>query len=132
MLSSPLTGHEIAVMALLGAVFWFSFAILVRVMEPFGLLEGGAKTVMFAVTVPVTMVLMLGIQRVMSYPGARMVEVIGIITGFAIMLDGLAFGFFPQLYGREAAHQIAGAGLILWGGGVGMMVALVMQRRAGF
>jgi hypothetical protein len=131
MLSSPLTGRELAVMALQGVVFWLGFAIFVRALEPFGLLQGGAKVAMFVVAVPLTVALMAGIRTAMGYSAARMVEVIGIITGVAIMLDGLAFGFFPQLYGREVAHQVAGAGLILWGGGVGMMVALVMQRRAG-
>ena len=34
-------------MAVLGAVFWFGFAMFVRVLEPFGLLQGGARAVMF-------------------------------------------------------------------------------------
>jgi hypothetical protein len=116
-------------MALQGMVFWLGFAIFVRVLEPFGLLQGTVKVVMFVLAVLITVALMVAIRAVMGYPAARMVEAIGIITGVAIMLDGLAFGFFPELYGREAAHQVAGAGLILWGGGVGMMVALWMQRR---
>lgn len=123
--------REIAVMAVLGAVFWLAFALLVRVMEPVGLLQGAARAVVFALAVPGTLGLIWGIGRVMRYPAARMVEAVGIITGVAIILDGLAFGFFPGLYGQAASHQVAGAGLILWGGGWGMVAALWLQRRAG-
>lgn len=118
-------------MAFLGVVFWFGFAMFVRLLEPFGLLQGGAKVGMFVIAIPLNVVLMEGIRRMMRYPAARMTEIIGIISAYAIMLDGLAFGFFPGLYGNAPAHQIAGAGLILWGGGVGLLVAYAIQMRAG-
>jgi hypothetical protein len=118
-------------MAVLGAVFWFGFAMFVRILEPFGLLQGGAKVVMFVIAIPIVIALIAGIRVVMRYPAARMTEIIGIITAFAILLDGLSFAFYPTLYGNDPAHQIAGAGLILWGGGLGVLAALGIQMRAG-
>ncbi len=118
-------------MAALGAVFWFGFAMFVRVLEPFGLLQGGARAVMFVIAVPIVLVMIPGARAVLRYPAERMTEIIGIITAFAILLDGLAFGFFPAIYGSDPAHQIAGAGLILWGGGLGILVAYAIQMRAG-
>lgn len=67
----------------------------------------------------------------MRFPAERMTEIIVISTAFAILLDGLAFGFFPAIYGADPAHQIAGAGLILWGGGLGFLAACALQMRGG-
>jgi hypothetical protein len=121
----------LGMMAVLGAVFWFGFAMFVRFMEPFGLLQGGARAAMFVIAIPIVLVLIPGIRMAMRYPAERITEIIGIITAFAILLDGLAFGFFPAIYGADPAHQIAGAGLILWGGGLGIVVAYAIQIRAG-
>ncbi len=50
------------------------------------------------------------------------------MTMVAICLDGLAFGFFPGLYGAAEAHRLGAAGLVLWGGGVGMVLAYLWSR----
>jgi hypothetical protein len=121
----------LGMMAVLGVLFWFGFAMFVRFMEPFGLLQGGARVAIFVVAIPIVLTLIPGVRMAMRFPAERMTEIIGIITAFAILLDGLAFGFFPAIYGTDPAHQIAGAGLILWGGGLGILVAYAIQIRAG-
>ncbi|MFM9852688.1 MAG: hypothetical protein ACKVOJ_07795, partial [Sphingomonadaceae bacterium] len=53
-----------------------------------------------------------------------------IVTATALFCDGIAHAWFPQLYGSDPALIILGASAIFWGAGVGLVLGLVMDRRA--
>ena len=50
------------------------------------------------------------------------------VTG--LLLDGVAISRFPSLDGSSPEHVMLGAAWLLWGVGVLLLLALIMQRYA--
>jgi hypothetical protein len=122
-----LTVGQIAFSICYGAALWLGAAMLVRALGPMGILEGWLLAVAFVALVPVTIPAVLFTQKVVGPSRERLLASVSLITATALCLDGIGFGFFPALYGSEPTHVIGGAALILFGGGVGLILALVIK-----
>lgn len=124
----PLTVSQITVTALLGAALWLGAALLLRVLGPLGIYDGGTRILAYALTIPGTWPFVLLMERAARLSRQQVAIGYAVGTAAATMLDGVALAWFPELYGSEVAH-IAGAGAaILWGAGVGMVLAFVRNR----
>ncbi len=127
--AGALTASQIAILALYGAALWFAAAMLVRTIAPMGALNGGWRVLTYALIVPGTIPAV-----VMARPLARLRRdqtAIGItiVTAAALLLDGIAFAWFPALYGNDPALVLAGAAAILWGAGIGLVLGVAMNAR---
>jgi hypothetical protein len=49
----------------------------------------------------------------------------------ALLCDGVAITWAPGLYGGAGPGLAPAAAWILWGGGAGMLIALIMGQREG-
>jgi glutamate/tyrosine decarboxylase-like PLP-dependent enzyme len=58
----------------------------------------------------------------------QMVQAMAMGTGTATVMDGIALAWFPDLYGAGAALHAGAGGTILWGGGVGLLLAFWFDR----
>jgi hypothetical protein len=111
-----------------GAALWLGAAMLVKALGPMGLLSGWPLAIGFVLLFPVTVPAVLLTQKVVGPSRERLLAAVSLITATALCLDGFGFGFFPGLYGSQPDHVIGGASLILFGGGVGLILALVMGK----
>lgn len=123
-----MTARQGWIAALLGVSLWACGAAIVHFF-PF-LFDGGLKTAaMFGVGVITSLITVEMARRLGSASGAPLVAMMALGTGVALLLDGIGFGFVPDVYaGRSFASQ-AGAAFIMWAGGAGLLIALVTERK---
>lgn len=113
-----------------GAVLWLVFALLLRWLGPMGIYEGPLKIGIYLAAIPLTVPVVFQLERLARLRRDQVFAGMAVGTTAAILLDGLALGFFPRLYG-ESVEMWAGAGaLILWGGGVGLALGWWRTRAA--
>jgi hypothetical protein len=123
--------RQIVLTSAFGVGFWFFFAVLIAILTPFGVFGGVASLVMFALAIPGTWPVLLVIRRVARLGAAQLVPGIALATGVATLCDGVALTWAPWLYGGVTPALAPAAAWILWGGGVGLVMAFVIARREG-
>ena len=123
-----LSTRQTGTLAVIGAVLWFIAAILLRNIGPWGAFEGGNRVLLYALTIPGTIPFIWMTQRLARLASNQIAIGIAIVTATALLLDGVAVAWFPQLYGNELAQVTSSAAAILWGAGVGLMLAFLMNK----
>ncbi len=125
-----LTGGQVASCLVQGSVLWLAFALLLRWLGPMGIYEGPLKIGIYLLAIPLTVPIVFQVEWLAKLRRDQVFTGMAVGTMAAILLDGLALGFFPRLYG-ETVDMWAGAGaLILWGGGVGLLLGWWRARGA--
>lgn len=122
---AALSSRQIAFLIAFGVAFWFGGALLIRALEPYGALRGIGVPITYAALIPGTYPFLVLAQRVAGLQRGQMLIAVAIATITAISLDATALMVYPALYGADRG----GAGAtILWGGAVGLALALAMDR----
>jgi hypothetical protein len=125
--TAKLSNGQVLILAIYGAVLWFLAAMLVRWLAPMGALSGFGQVVTYVLVVPGTVPAILSARVVAKLAQNQTAMGILVVTAAALLLDGVAFAWFPTLYGPDPALWLAGAAVILWGAGVGLVLGLVMN-----
>jgi hypothetical protein len=126
--ATPLTQRQIIILALYGAALWFIAAMLVRTIGPMGALDGHALLITYALVIPGT-VPAIWIGRMLAKLSRDQVAIgIMVVTTAALLLDGVAHGWFPSIYGDDPVLIVKGAAAIFWGAGVGLVLGMIMNR----
>jgi hypothetical protein len=123
--TQPLSTQQIIILALYGALLWFIAAILVRTIGPMGALDGSARVITYALVIPGT-VPAIWIGRAL----AKLSRDQTAFTASALLLDGIAHAWFPDIYGTDPVLRVKGAAVIFWGAGVGLVLGLIMNGAA--
>lgn len=123
-----LTYRQFWIAALNGAVLWLAAALLLRWLGPMGIHEGSARVILYALVVPGTYPFNLIIRALARLEKGQMVQALALGTAVATLLDGIALAWFPGLYGTGIDMHMGAATVILWGAGVGIMLAFWMDR----
>jgi hypothetical protein len=123
--------ERIALFVFLGLVFWLTGALIVRylgdhVFRP----EGGGAVLMFALALPIMASTLMATRYIAGLPYNALLRPVVIITFTAILVDGQVLTWAPEFYHPEIAVALRGAAWILWAGGVGLLFAYVLERRA--
>ena len=114
----------------LGAVLWFLAAIILRVIAPMGALEGSMRAVTYALVIPGTVPFILLVRKLAKLRPDQLFTGISVATATALITDGIVIVYFPSVYGSTLPHITNCAAIILWGAGVGMLLASIFNRGA--
>jgi hypothetical protein len=126
----PLTAKQIIVLTVYGAILWFIAAMLVRTIGPMGALDGFGRIITYALVIPGT-VPAICIGRILAKLSRDQIAIgIMVVTTTALLLDGIAHGWFPSIYGSDPVFIVKGAAAIFWGAGVGLVLGMIMNRPA--
>jgi hypothetical protein len=111
-----------------GLALWLGAALLVRAMGPMGALSGWWLVINFALLVPGTLPAVLLTKKVVGPFMDQLLVGVSVISAIALLLAGIGFSFFPGLYGPSPTDALAASGFILWGGGVGLVLGVMMGK----
>ena len=129
MLSPMPTTRQFVILALMGALFGFIAALVVRWTASDWAGHDSATVLVFVLIVAATIpALFLG-ARAAGVGRDLFLAVGSIMVGVAALLDSIALTWFRPLYGADPATVLAGAAAILWGAGIALVLAIVLQRR---
>ncbi len=113
-----------------GAAGWFAAVLLCRTLGPMGAFDDMNMVILYAAIIPGTAVYM--------WLGAKMIGLARnqVFVAFvaadmtALLLDGNAIAWFPSLYGATMDLVASSAAAILYGAGVVLVLAFVMNGRS--
>lgn len=124
-----LPAAKLTLLIAIGIVLWFLAALLLRALVPVEAFEGGWAVLSYALVVPGTVPFVYGIRRLAGLAGHEVAGGVTVATASALLMDGLAVRWFPDLYGTTAADVATAAGAVLWGAGVALVLGLMMGRQ---
>ena len=120
---------KILLFSFLGIVFWFIAAMIIHYVGARAFSAGNPNLpLVFALAVPLTLVSMYLTTLVGRVNLRQLVEPVVIMTFTAAMLDGVALAWFRPLYSLSLDVALHGAAWILWGAGLGLLFAYLLQR----
>jgi hypothetical protein len=128
-ISASFTAQQIVILAIFGALLWFVAAMLVRFLGPVGALDGASRVVTYALVIPGTIPFVMMTRTLAKLGRDQTLAGISVVTAAALLLDGIAHAWFPAIYGSDPALLVAGAAVIFWGAGVGLVLGFLMDRR---
>ena len=105
-----------------GVSLWFIFIFVVRAIP--WVFDGGIRSaLLFLLTIPLTYGFVVFLKKAVSLTPQTVFAGAALATTAALLLDGLVFTFVSHWYGSTQEHIRYGAGFILWGAGMGMLIA---------
>ena len=121
---------KILLLVILGIVFWFTGAMSVKFLGSSVFSESNPYRILFfALLFPISYIFIYISIKIAKLEKSEIFYAVAIMTMVATLLDGSALTWFSQLYAdsHEVAHY--GAAWILWGAGVGLLLAYFMTER---
>ena len=125
---TSLSSQQIAISAVIGAILWFFAAMLMRVVVPLDFYNGFGVAIIYALTIPGTIPFVFLLRKIARLRTDQIAIGYTIATSAALLLDGTAFAFFPSLYADNSTDALQAAAAILWGAGVGQILAFIINK----
>ncbi|MEM9938649.1 MAG: hypothetical protein AAF768_07375 [Pseudomonadota bacterium] len=124
-----LSSSQLVRSILWGAALWFFAALLLRYLGPLGIFDGFARVVLYALVIPGTIPFVWATPNVTGTDRSQLVLSLAAADAAALLLDGMAVAWLPILYGAERSLILGSAAVILWGAGIVLMLAFIMQGK---
>ena len=112
----------------LGIIAWFNAAMIIRFLGESCLTENNPNLKwMFLLAFPVTALTIYLTKIISKLPYSELLRPIVIMTFTATFCDGIALVWFRQIYNESFIIALHGAALILWGVGLGLLFAYILE-----
>ena len=122
---------SLPVYAVIGAVLWFVFALLIRLIGPSVFVPGTAALApTFLGLIPVSALAVWLTARLGRVQGQSLINAMSIMSFTAMLLDGVAVTWFPALYGLTGTPLALAAAWLLWGVGCCQLIAYLWGGRS--
>lgn len=118
------TGQKLGSVAV-GVSIWLVFVFVVRSI-PWAFDGGVRSALLFLAAIPLTWASVMLLKKVVALTSQTVFEGVVLATVAAMFLDGFVFTFLSGWYGNSEEHIRHGAGFILWGAAMGMLIAWLM------
>ena len=120
-----LNARKIAFLAAYAMMLW-SFAWgIIHFGGLRGLFAGVPHVLLYALTIPVTMLTNLQSRRRVGLPKSQTLTAVAITSFVAMFADSLVFGWFPWVYSADPGVARAGAAWLLWAIAVALVLAVI-------
>jgi len=114
--------------AVIGFVIWLIFIVIARTLGPEILKpESTPLLIIYILSIPLLYILIWMVSKLTGVPLNQMLVPLVVITMVIITLDGIVIGF-TNIYGETDAQIRATAGPLLYGPGIGLIMALFLGR----
>jgi hypothetical protein len=123
-----LTISQTILLISIGAALWLLAAIILRFIAPMGALEGTARLITYALVIPGTVPFVILTKMIVRLLPHQLFTGVAVVTTTALLIDGVVIAWFPAVYGGALPQVTNCAAVILWGAGVGLVLAFVMNK----
>jgi hypothetical protein len=121
---------KIALFIALGIIAWFNAVMIIRFLGESCLTENNPNLIwMFLLAFPVTGITLYLTKLISKFAYSELLRPIVIMTFTATFCDGIALVWFRQIYSDSFEIALHGAALILWGVGLGLLFAFILEIR---
>ncbi len=127
--SDNISKIQILKLLILGIIFWFTAAMMIRFGSPLGLFKVTIMPIQFLLAFPVTLIFFLISKKIVGFSSKKSLQSISIMTTMAILLDVIHLTWFTEFYGGNLRDVFSGTIWILWGVGVGLALGLYFEIR---
>ena len=128
--SPPLCPFQLLFFSAFGGAGCLAAALLLRALGPTGIYDGGLRILVYVLIIPGTLPFIWLAGRLGRAQPGQLFPGFALSSGVATLCDGTALAWFPTLYGPTIAFHAGAGGTILWGVGVGIVLAYGMDRTA--
>jgi hypothetical protein len=119
---------KIALFVALGIAAWFNAVLIIRFLGESCLTANNPKLIwMFLLAFPVTAITIYLTKIISKLAYSELLRPIVIMTLIATFCDGIALVWFRQIYSESFEIALHGAALILWGVGLGLLFAFILE-----
>jgi hypothetical protein len=119
---------KIALFIALGIIAWFNAVMIIRFLGESCLTENNPNLKwMFLFAFPVTAFTIYLTKLISKFAYSELLRPIVIMTFTATSCDAIALIWFRQIYSDSFIIALNGAALILWGVGLGLLFAYVLE-----
>jgi hypothetical protein len=125
-----LTNGQTLILVVIGAALWFLAAVILRIIAPMGALEGATRGLTYALVIPGTLPFVALTRILAGLRHDQMVTGIAVVTATALLIDGIVVAWFPVVYGGALPQVTNSEAAILWGAGVGLVLAFILNKKA--
>jgi hypothetical protein len=130
MMSLGLNARQMSVLLGIGTALWLGAALLLNALAAAGMLAGGARLIVYALVVPGTLPFVLMTRWLAGLAAGQLFAGVAVVTMTALLIDGVAVAFAPWIYGETETQVLAASAAVLWGAGVGLVLAALLNRPA--
>ena len=123
-----LTRMQIARLLALSVALWLMATLYIRLL-PSALINPVQGSLGFVTTVPAAWLSVWLISSVGKLAVDQLLLGVALVGAAAMMVDGVALRWFPDVYGFDPLALRLGAAWLLWGYGVSLAIALVTVIR---
>ncbi len=121
----PLTTTQTVGALVIGATLWLFAALLCQFLGPMGVFNGWAGVALYVILIPATVPFVYMVRILLKLRPGTLTLAYSLATALALLLDGTATRLIPWLYGEYVSES---ASVILWGAGVGIFLAAVIEQ----
>ncbi len=115
----------------LGAAFWYQAALIINFFGGAVFSTGNPKLILFFfLAIPVTIASMYITALICKLKMHELLKPVVVMTFTATFLDAGALVGFRKLYSSSFEVAMHGAAWILWGVGIGLLLAFYFERRS--
>jgi hypothetical protein len=125
-----LSNKQTALLIVIGTALWLLAAIILRLIAPMGALEGAVRFITYALVIPGTLPFVILTSVLVKLLPHQLFTGVAVATTTALLIDGIVIAWFPAVYGGSLPQVTNCAAIILWGAGVGLMLAFMLNKGA--
>lgn len=114
----------------LGIAFWYQAAMIIKYFGDSVFSANNPKLpLFFFLAIPITIASMYITALICKLKLNELLRPVVIMTFTATFLDGIALAWFRQLYSNSFEVALNGGAWILWGAGLGLLFAYILENR---